>query len=146
MPAQRLRRPAILTFIVRRILIMIPTMLAISVLTFIIIQLPPGDYLTTYIAELQAQGEGSNIDKIEFLRQQYGLDRPMVEQYGVWLLGLLQGDMGYSFEYNLPVDEVVGDRLLLTFIVSFNHHHLYLDRFLSDRRLFGNPSVQFRRS
>ena len=94
-------------------------MLAISVLTFIIIQLPPGDYLTTYIAELQAQGEGSNIDKIEFLRQQYGLDRPMVEQYGVWLLGLLQGDMGYSFEYNLPVDEVVGDRLLLTFIVSF---------------------------
>ena len=98
---------------------MIPTMLAISVLTFIIIQLPPGDYLTTYIAELQAQGEGSNIDKIEFLRQQYGLDRPMVEQYGVWLLGLLQGDMGYSFEYNLPVDEVVGDRLLLTFIVSF---------------------------
>jgi len=98
---------------------MIPTMLAISVLTFIIIQLPPGDYLTTYIAELQAQGEGSNIDKIEFLRQHYGLDRPMVEQYGVWLLGLLQGDMGYSFEYNLPVDEVVGDRLLLTFIVSF---------------------------
>ncbi len=108
-----------LTFIVRRILIMIPTMLAISILTFIIIQLPPGDYLTTYIAELQAQGEGSNVDKIEFLRQQYGLDKPMVEQYGIWLLGLLQGDMGYSFEYNLPVDEVVGDRLLLTFIVSF---------------------------
>ena len=95
MPAQRLRRPAILTFIVRRILIMIPTMLAISVLTFIIIQLPPGDYLTTYIAELQAQGEGSNIEKIEFLRQQYGLARPMIEQYGIWLLGLLQGDMGY---------------------------------------------------
>ena len=118
MPAQRLRRPAILTFIVRRILIMIPTMLAISVLTFIIIQLPPGDYLTTYIAELQAQGEGSNIDKIEFLRQQYGLDRPMVEQYGVWLLGLLQGDMGYSFEYNLPVDEVF-TTIIFTWIVSF---------------------------
>ena len=108
-----------LTFIVRRLLIMIPTMLAISALTFIIIQLPPGDYLTTYIAELQAQGEGSNIEKIEFLRQQYGLDKPMIEQYGIWLLGLLQGDMGYSFEYNMPVDEVVGDRLLLTFIVSF---------------------------
>ena len=59
-----------LTFIVRRMLIMIPTMLAISILTFIIIQLPPGDYLTTYIAELQAQGEGSNVEKIEFLRQQ----------------------------------------------------------------------------
>jgi len=108
-----------LTFIVRRILIMIPTLLAISILTFIIIQLPPGDYLTTYIAELQAQGEGSNVEKIAFLREQYGLDRPMIEQYGLWLLGLLQGDMGYSFEYNLPVDEVVGDRLFLTFIISF---------------------------
>ena len=98
---------------------MIPTMLAISILTFIIIQLPPGDYLSTYIAELQAQGEGSNVEKIEFLRQQYGLDKPMIEQYGVWLLGMLQGDMGYSFEYNMPVGDVVGDRLLLTFIVSF---------------------------
>ena len=98
---------------------MIPTMLAISILTFIIIQLPPGDYLSTYIAELQAQGEGSNAEKIEFLRQQYGLDKSMIEQYGVWLLGMLQGDMGYSFEYNMPVGDVVGDRLLLTFIVSF---------------------------
>jgi len=109
-----------LTYVIRRVLIMIPTMLAISVLTFIIIQLPPGDYLTTYIAELQAQGEGANLDKIEFLRAEYGLDKPLIEQYGVWLLGMLQGDMGYSFEYNLPVSEVVEDRLLLTFIVSFS--------------------------
>ncbi|MBT6441659.1 MAG: ABC transporter permease [Alphaproteobacteria bacterium] len=109
-----------LTYVIRRVLIMIPTMLAISVLTFIIIQLPPGDYLTTYIAELQAQGEGANLDKIEFLRAEYGLDKPLIEQYGVWLLGMLQGDMGYSFEYNLPVNEVVEDRLLLTFIVSFS--------------------------
>ena len=109
-----------LTYVIRRVLIMIPTMLAISVLTFIIIQLPPGDYLTTYIAELQAQGEGANLDKIEFLRAEYGLDKPLIEQYGVWLLGMLQGDMGYSFEYTLPVNEVVEDRLLLTFIVSFS--------------------------
>lgn len=108
-----------LTYTVRRVLIMIPTMLAISVITFIIIQLPPGDYLSTYIAELQAQGEGANFEKIAFLREQYGLDRPLIEQYGLWLFGLLQGDMGYSFEYNLPVNEVVGDRLFLTFVVSF---------------------------
>ena len=108
-----------LTFLVRRLLIMIPTLLAISILVFIIIQLPPGDYLSTYIAELEAQGEGANVEKVEFLRRQYGLDRPLTEQYGVWLFGLLQGDMGYSFEYNLPVNEVVEDRLLLTFIVSF---------------------------
>lgn len=108
-----------LTYVIRRILIMIPTMLAISILTFIIIQLPPGDYLSTYIAALEAQGEGANLEKIEFLRRHYGLDRPMIEQYGQWLFGLLQGDMGYSFEYNMPVGDVVGDRLLLTFIISF---------------------------
>jgi len=108
-----------LTYIVRRLLIMIPTLIAISILVFIIIQLPPGDYLTTYIAELQSQGEGANIEKIEFLRKEYGLDRSMVEQYGMWVFGLLQGDMGYSFEYNMPVNDVVQDRLFLTFIVSF---------------------------
>ncbi len=108
-----------LTFTARRVLIMIPTLLAISIITFIIIQLPPGDYLTTYIAELQAQGEGANFEKVAFLREQYGLDRPLIEQYGVWLFGMLQGDMGYSFEYNLPVNDVVGDRLFLTFVVSF---------------------------
>jgi len=108
-----------LTYTARRVLIMIPTLLAISIITFIIIQLPPGDYLSTYIAELQAQGEGANWEKIENLRRIYGLDKPLIEQYGVWLLGMLQGDMGYSFEFNLPVNEVVGDRLFLTFVVSF---------------------------
>ena len=99
---------------------MIPTLLAISLITFVIIQLPPGDYLTTYIAELEAQGERVNLDKIEFLRQQYGFDKPMYEQYLLWVFGMLQGDFGYSFEFSLPVSEVVGDRLLLSFIVAFS--------------------------
>ena len=103
-----------------RLLIMIPTLLAISLITFVIIQLPPGDYLTTYIAELEAQGERVNLDKIEFLRQQYGFDKPMYEQYLLWVFGMLQGDFGYSFEFSLPVTEVVGDRLLLSFIVAFS--------------------------
>ncbi|MSP82245.1 MAG: ABC transporter permease [Alphaproteobacteria bacterium] len=107
-----------LTFIAHRILIMIPTLLGISLLTFVIIQLPPGDYLTTYVAELQAQGEMAD-EKIAFLRETYGLDQPMWKQYLVWLAGLLQGDMGYSFEFNLPASEVIGDQLLLTFILSF---------------------------
>ncbi|MSO89069.1 MAG: ABC transporter permease [Rhodospirillaceae bacterium] len=98
---------------------MIPTLLAISVIVFIIIQLPPGDYLSTYIAELQSQGEAVNADKIAFLREQYGLDRPLIEQYFRWVFGLLQGDLGYSFEFNLPVNQVIGDRMLLTFVVSF---------------------------
>jgi len=107
------------TYLVHRILIMIPTLLAISVIIFVIIQLPPGDYLTTLINELQAQGEQVSMDKIEFLRHTYGLDKPLWQQYLYWLGGLLRGDFGYSFEYNLPVAQVVGDRLMLTFIVSF---------------------------
>jgi len=108
-----------LRYVARRILTMIPTLLAISVLVFIIIQLPPGDFLTTQIAELQAQGMDASNAKIEFLREQYGLDKPMWEQYVIWLFGMLQGDFGYSFEYDLPVSEVVGDRLFLSFLLSF---------------------------
>ena len=99
---------------------MVPTLLAISVIVFTIIQLPPGDYLETYIAELESQGEAVDQQKIEALRAQYGLDRPFHVQYFYWVLGLLQGDMGYSFEYQLPVNDVVGDRLLLSFVLSFS--------------------------
>ncbi len=108
-----------LAYTARRIMIMVPTLLAISVIIFIIIQLPPGDYLETYITELQSQGEAVDPAKIEALRKQYGLDRPMYEQYAVWVFGLLQGDMGYSFEHQLPVNDVVGDRLWLSFLVAF---------------------------
>lgn len=108
-----------LAFLARRLLTMAMTLLAISALVFVIIQLPPGDYLTTLIAELQSQGEQVAQQKVDFLRQQYGLDRPIIEQYGIWVWGLLHGDLGYSFEYNKPVAEVVGDRLLLTVILNF---------------------------
>jgi peptide/nickel transport system permease protein len=106
-------------YLVYRLLIMIPTLLAISVIVFTIIQLPPGDYFTTYIEELRSQGEAVDPDKIKFLMEQYGFDRPMWLQYLYWVGGLLKGDLGYSFEYNLPVSEVVGDRLGLTILVSF---------------------------
>ena len=107
-------------YIVHRLLVMMPTLLAISALVFIIIQLPPGDYLETYDRRA-AEPAARPVDeeKIEFLREQYGLDKPLYEQYFVWLFGMLQGDFGWSFEHNLPVSEVVGDRLLLTFVVSF---------------------------
>ncbi len=105
-------------YLVRRLLVMIPTLLVISALIFVIIQLPEGDYLTTYIAELESQGESVSQEKIAFLREQYGLDKPPVEQYFSWVTGLLQGNYGYSFEYSLPVSQVVGDRLFLSFIVS----------------------------
>jgi peptide/nickel transport system permease protein len=110
----------VLRYIVQRILLMVPTLLAISVVTFIIIQLPPGDYLTSLVTELQAQGEGVQSERISYLRERYGLDRPMWQQYLVWLGGLLQGDLGWSFEYDLPVNQLVGDRMLMTLIVSIS--------------------------
>ena len=107
-----------LRYVAHRLLLMVPTLVAISMLTFVIIQLPPGDYLTTMMSELQAQGEDVEGGKIQYLREQYGLDQPLWKQYALWAGGLLRGDMGYSFEYQLPVTNVVGDRLLMTVIVS----------------------------
>jgi peptide/nickel transport system permease protein len=115
-------------FLFRRMLTMAMTLLIISALVFFIIKLPPGDFLTNQIAELRAQGEAASAAKAEFLIQQYGLDRPVWEQYLVWIgvwpgpngfSGLLQGDWGWSFEFDKPVDEVVGDALWLTLLVNF---------------------------
>ena len=107
-----------LSYIVHRILIMIPTLIAISIVIFTIINLPPGNYFTTYIAELQGSGETTDLAKIQFLEKEYGFDRPLWQQYLYWAGGLLHGDLGYSFSYDMPVDKVVGDRMLLTAIVS----------------------------
>jgi peptide/nickel transport system permease protein len=109
-----------LSYLVRRILVMIPTLLVISVLIFGIIQLPEGDYLSSQIAELEAMGETVAKEQIEFLRKQYGLDQPFIVQYFNWLGGMLRGDFGYSFEYQMPVGDVVGDRLFLSFVLSFS--------------------------
>ena len=105
-------------YLIHRVFIMVPTLLAISVLIFVIIQLPPGDYLTTLVNELRSQGETVNQEKLDFLRQQYGFDKSLVEQYLMWVAGMAEGDFGYAFEYNLPVTEVVGDRLFLSMIVA----------------------------
>ncbi len=107
-----------LNYSARRLVAMIPTLIAISIIVFFIIQLPPGDYLESHIATLQAQGESIDSKKIEFLRQQYGLDQPMWKQYLVWATGFLRGDLGYSFEYDLPVRDVIGDRMFLTVLIS----------------------------
>jgi len=105
-------------YIAHRLLIMVPTLIAISFIVFVVIQLPPGDYLTTLIEELRELGEPADLNQIKALREEYGLDQPFLVQYFNWALGLLQGDLGYSFEYEQPVADVVGDRLWLSFIVS----------------------------
>ena len=114
-------------FLLRRTVTMAVTLLIISALVFFIIKLPPGDFLTNQIAELRAQGESASIAKAEFLIRQYGLDKPAWQQYLVWLgvmpgpngfSGLLQGDWGWSFEYDKPVVDVVGDAVWLTLLVN----------------------------
>lgn len=91
---------------------------AVSVLSFIIIQLPPGDYVTSYIAALEAQGVQVRADEAEALRYQYGLGQPIYVQYGKWVWQILQGNFGMSFQYRVPVLEVIGERLLLTVVLA----------------------------
>jgi len=109
-----------LTYILRRIVVLIPTLLVISIVAFIIIQLPPGDYLTIYVAQLREQGDIVDELVINRLQQRYGLGQPIYVQYWKWITGiLLHNDWGDSMYYNLPVRVVIGDRILLTFILSF---------------------------
>ncbi len=104
--------------VLRRLLMAVPTIVLISMIVFVIIQLPPGDFVESQIAELQAQGEKIDPARIEFLRQEYGLDQPLVVQYWRWVSGMVVGDFGYSFEHQRPVAEVIDDRLTLTILLS----------------------------
>ncbi|WDR03930.1 ABC transporter permease [Devosia algicola] len=107
-----------LGFLARRILYMIPTLFLVSIVTFAIIQLPPGDYLDTLAADMGEAGSDNNA-AIEALRVQYGLGEPMYVQYGKWMSGiLLHGNFGLSFEKNRPVTDLIWDRLGWTFLIS----------------------------
>jgi len=108
----------VLTLIARRLLWMVPTLLLISIISFGIIQLPPGDYLTSYIAALSETGETVDEEQIAALKKQYRLDEPIYLQYLHWMAGLLRGDMGMSMEWNRPVTKLIGERILLTTIIS----------------------------
>ena len=106
-------------FVVRRILVMIPTLVLISIVSFIIIQLPPGDYLTSHIARLSETGQIVDDAEIASLKKRYGLEQPMFVQYLKWIWGVLRGDLGQSFEWNMAVNKLIWERILLTVIISF---------------------------
>ena len=108
-----------LQFIIRRLLYMIPTLIAISIVSFILIQLPPGDYLTSMVAGLRDQGVEVDAAQLAALQQRYGLGQPIYVQYWKWVSGiLLRGDFGQSFEWQRPVSGLIWQRLGLTVIVS----------------------------
>jgi peptide/nickel transport system permease protein len=107
-----------LTYVVRRLLLALLTTWAISVLAFVIIQLPPGDYITAYIAQMTASGTVVSQQLADTLREQYGLDKPLWVQYLRWLRLAVRGEFGMALEWGKPVSEVIGDRLWLTMALS----------------------------
>lgn len=104
-------------YLIRRVMYMPIVLWAISIVAFVVIQLPPGDYLSTMIAAMAADGA---VDPalIQNLRVRYGLDQPIVVQYMRWIGGVVQGDFGWSFEWNRPVNQLIWSRVGLTFLIS----------------------------
>lgn len=107
-----------LAYIIRRLILALVTIWAITVLSFAIIQLPPGDYVNSYIAQMSASGSLVSEQEANALRQQYGLDQPIYIQYFKWLGQIMGGNFGTALEYSRPVAEVIGDRIFLTMVVS----------------------------
>jgi peptide/nickel transport system permease protein len=108
----------LLGYIVRRLVLALFTIWAISVLSFVIIQLPPGDYVDAYIGQLMAQGSVVSQQEADNLRAQYGLNQPIWVQYVRWAALAVRGDFGLAMEYRLPVTQILGDRLWLTVAIS----------------------------
>ncbi len=107
-----------LRFIARRLLVMVPTVIVISFVGFIIIQAPPGDFVSSYVAGLEAQGDIIEPELIDALRTRYGLGLPFYVQYWRWVTNLVQGDLGYSMVYREPVAQIIMQRLPSTFTIS----------------------------
>ncbi|MEQ7127771.1 ABC transporter permease [Actinopolymorpha sp. B11F2] len=108
-------------FVLRRLALMVVTLAAISVATFFIIGLPPGDYVSTLQAQMETRGQEIEQERLAELRERYGLNDPFFVQYGKWMSGiLLHGDFGDSFEWNRPVSELIWDRVGLSFFLSLS--------------------------
>ncbi|MBV9824102.1 MAG: ABC transporter permease [Alphaproteobacteria bacterium] len=108
-----------LIYLARRFALALVTCVAISILTFIIIRLPPGDFVDAYIANLASSGSTVSAEQAQAMRHEYGLDRPVIVQYGLWMQRVVHGDFGVSMMWRRPVTEVIGDRLWLTMALSF---------------------------
>jgi peptide/nickel transport system permease protein len=109
-----------LQYIARRIVMMIPTLILVSIVSFTIIQLPPGDYLTSYITQLSSMGDLVDEAAIQALKDRYGLGQPIYVQYLRWITNMMQGDFGHSMEWNRPVWGLLWERLPLTFVLSLS--------------------------
>lgn len=109
-----------LNFIIKRLLGIIPTLIVISLIAFTLIQLPPGDFLTSMLTQMQQEGNDITDERIAALRARYGLDKPIYVQYFKWITNFIQGDMGFSFEWNQPVNKLIWERLGFTVVVALS--------------------------
>ena len=109
-----------ITYIVRRLLIFVPMLFAISIISFVIIQLPPGSFLEQKIVALQqTSGDASAMVQVDYLRQRYGLDKPLAVQYLLWIKGIVtRGDFGQSFAYDKEVNDVIWSYVGFTVLIS----------------------------
>src|SRR6188508_3176249 len=108
-----------LRFIISRLIWMVPSLIVVSFLSFVLIQLPPGDYVTTYIATLAASNEIVDQNTAAELRSRFGLDQPFIVQYLIWMKGILtRGDFGLSFEWQQPVSGLIWERMAFTLLVT----------------------------
>ena len=106
------------SYVLQRLVYLVFLLWMVSIVTFVVIQLPPGDYLSTFISRLEQAGEDLNEQQVEALRRQYGLDLPLYLRYFKWIGQVLQGNFGFSFDYQQPVRDIIGERLALTFTIA----------------------------
>ena len=107
-------------YIIKRLINIIPLLILISIISYLIIQLPPGDYITSYIAQLEEHGDTVHEETAQKLRARYGLDQPFYIQYLKWIKGVLTGDFGYSFEWKKPVNQIIWNRLGFTLVLTLS--------------------------
>jgi peptide/nickel transport system permease protein len=151
----------VIKYIIKRTLVLIPLLIVLSVVSFVIIQLPPGDYLTTYVNQLRSTGAQLNEESIKAIEAQFGLNEPPVVQYFKWIGGFLRGNLGFSLLYQRNINQLIGERLgytvglslsslLLIWLVAFplgfssaTHQHTPLDSFARSASFLGMSVPEF---
>jgi peptide/nickel transport system permease protein len=110
-----------LAYVLKRLFWMVPSLFVVSFMAFVLIQLPPGDFVTTFVATLAASNEAVDVQRAADLRAQFGLDQPMLVQYVKWIWGIVtRGDFGLSFEWQQPVSALIWERMAMTLLVTLS--------------------------
>ena len=105
-------------FLIRRGFYVVLMLVLVSIVGFVVINLPPGDFMDAYLARMQSSGTEVDKEMADNLRKNYGLDKPLYVQYLIWFFGVVRGDFGWSFDHQIPVSDLVKERIALTLVIS----------------------------